>query len=638
MRTRHVEILRIMLNIQVVDVSRLMRIYDISKRTLFYDLEEINHYISRLGKLRVEHESIILEGDLDKIDTYVSENVIDPFYVRQERQERILLSILEDENKSLDDFVEMFGVGKTTIFSDIELIRSELLHDGLSLEYNKRYYVEGSEYKVRDIYLRLLAHKPFDYRLIKEDVLEFNKKYNLYLSDYSMFYLSQLLNLIKRRGQASLSDTRWLEIKGRTDVEDVCFDVMELIENKDESQYLKSYILSISTSSHRDVSKIVSLYVNELLTEVKFKMALDVKWDSAFINSLQNHLIASYYRIKFGYPALNPSLNEIRVKYFYLYLNIKTIVRSIDHISIFHQMRDEEIGFVVAYIGGYLYEYSSDDFDHHRVILVCPHGRAVAHHLSSQIEKLFPNVEIIGAYSINQLGSIVENYDTILTTLDLPYYQNVIKVHPILSEGDKEKLQREFGNITKPKGKLEDKILEAVGKHATILNRDELVKDIHELLKFGMIKERYQPMLNELITKERIQVVDSIGDWKEAIALASVPLIKENVFGDDYVQAMINGVQEFGPYIVLADEFALPHASSQGDVKEIAISVLVTKEAVDMKGKPVKVFMVLATVDNESHLKALSALSDIIGNDDDLALIKEGDVDVIYNLLGKGGV
>lgn len=145
-------------------------------------------------------------------------------------------------------------------------------------------------------------------------------------------------------------------------------------------------------------------------------------------------------------------------------------------------------------------------------------------------------------------------------------------------------------------------------------------------------------MLNELITKERIQVVDSIGDWKEAIALASVPLIKENVFGDDYVQAMINGVQEFGPYIVLADEFALPHASSQGDVKEIAISVLVTKEAVDMKGKPVKVFMVLATVDNESHLKALSALSDIIGNDDDLALIKEGDVDVIYNLLGKGGV
>jgi mannitol operon transcriptional antiterminator len=50
------------------------------------------------------------------------------------------------------------------------------------------------------------------------------------------------------------------------------------------------------------------------------------------------------------------------------------------------------------------------------------------------------------------------------------------------------------------------------------------------------------------------------------------------------------------------------------------------------------VFMVLATVDNESHLKALSALSDIIGNDDDLALIKEGDVDVIYNLLGKGGV
>ena len=145
-------------------------------------------------------------------------------------------------------------------------------------------------------------------------------------------------------------------------------------------------------------------------------------------------------------------------------------------------------------------------------------------------------------------------------------------------------------------------------------------------------------MLNELITKDRIKVVDSIGDWKEAIALASAPLLKENIFGDDYVNAMINAVEEFGPYIVLADEFALPHASNQGNVNKIAISVLVSKEAVDMKGKPVKVFMVLATVDNESHLKALAALSDIIGEDDKLALIKEGDVEVIYNLLGKGGV
>lgn len=638
MRTRHVEILRIMLNNKTVDLSRLMRIYDISKRTLFYDIEEINHYISSLGKLRVEQDSVILEGDLDKIDAHVSENVIELFYARQERQERILLSILDDECKTLDDYVEMFGVSKTTIFSDIELIRSELLQDGITLQYNKRYYVVGSEYEIRDIYLRLVALKPFDFTLIKDEVLAFNKKYNLYLSDYSMFYLSQLLNLIERRGHGTLSDDRWLEIKGRTDVEDVNFDVMELLKDKNESQYLKSYILSISTSSHRDVSKIVSLYVNELLTEVKYKIALDVKWDPTFISSLQNHLIASYYRIKFGYPALNPSLNEIRVKYFYLFLNIKTIVRSIDHISIFHQMRDEEIGFVVAYIGGYLYEHSVDDFSHHRVILVCPHGRAVAHHLSSQVEKLFPNVEIIGAYSINQLGSIVENYDTILTTLDLPYYKNVIKVHPILSEADKEKLKDVFGDVAKPKTNLEDKLIATIEKYTHIINRDELVKEINEVLKFGNIKERYQPMLNELITKDRIKVVDSIGDWKEAIALASAPLLKENIFGDDYVNAMINAVEEFGPYIVLADEFALPHASNQGNVNKIAISVLVSKEAVDMKGKPVKVFMVLATVDNESHLKALAALSDIIGEDDKLVLIKEGDVEVIYNLLGKGGV
>lgn len=143
-------------------------------------------------------------------------------------------------------------------------------------------------------------------------------------------------------------------------------------------------------------------------------------------------------------------------------------------------------------------------------------------------------------------------------------------------------------------------------------------------------------MLQELIKAERIQVVDYVPDWEQAIALASQPLLDASVIEQAYIDAMIAAIHEFGPYIVLADEFALPHASNAGHVKEVAIALLVLEEAVDLLGKPVKVFMVLATIDNQSHLKALASLTNILSEDENLELIKKGNIDEIVSLF-KGG-
>lgn len=144
-------------------------------------------------------------------------------------------------------------------------------------------------------------------------------------------------------------------------------------------------------------------------------------------------------------------------------------------------------------------------------------------------------------------------------------------------------------------------------------------------------------MLKELVQVERIQVLDSVSDWKMAIRISSQPLLDDGVIDETYVDTMIGAVNEYGPYIVLADEFALPHASNQPNVKEVAISTLVLKEPVDMEGKPVRIVMTLATIDNQSHLKALSSLVEIISDDENLQQIKDGSVEEIYKILREGG-
>lgn len=57
-----------------------------------------------------------------------------------------------------------------------------------------------------------------------------------------------------------------------------------------------------------------------------------------------------------------------------------------------------------------------------------------------------------------------------------------------------------------------------------------------------------------------------------------------------YLENMIRSVEENGPYMVLADYFALMHAKPGLGVNEQSMSLLVVKDAVDMKGKPIHIF------------------------------------------------
>jgi transcriptional antiterminator len=626
-----------MLNNLSVDVEKMLNIYEISKRTLFYDLEEINYEIGAFGKLKVIQDEVVVDGNLDAIKKHLSDNVLIPYYQAKERQERILLTVLENKKLSLDDYVDLFNVSKSTIFSNIETLRAELAPYDIQLEYEKQYKLKGSERKIRDMYLQLLSLKTFDYEKISKAVIQFNQEHQLHLSDYSMYYLSSFIEFIQARYSQHDAISDKLGASDYYLIDDINLDVQHLlqIDNVSEQRYLKSYILSLSTITHKDVTTIVKQYVHELLHEVKVRLALDLEWNQALISNLENHLMASFYRIHFNFAALNPTLTDIKVKYFYLFLNVKSIIRSLNHQSVFYKMRDEEIGFVVAYLGGYIYESLSQiGQKQYKVILICPQGRAVAQHLKAQLENTFPEINIIGAYSINQLGYIIKNYDYIITTLELPHYQNVIKVQPILSEYDKQQLENLFGLHASES--LLSKVMTVVENHTLIKDRESLMSALENVLGHKHESRRYQPMLQELIKAERIQVVDYVPDWEQAIALASQPLLDASVIEQAYIDAMIAAIHEFGPYIVLADEFALPHASNAGHVKEVAIALLVLEEAVDLLGKPVKVFMVLATIDNQSHLKALASLTNILSEDENLELIKKGNIDEIVSLF-KGG-
>jgi len=126
-------------------------------------------------------------------------------------------------------------------------------------------------------------------------------------------------------------------------------------------------------------------------------------------------------------------------------------------------------------------------------------------------------------------------------------------------------------------------------------------------------------MLIDEIKISDIQIKIDVKDWKEAIRQASLPLVESEKISTTYVDAMINVVEEKGPYIVITKHIALAHARPEYGVLEKGLSFTTLNNPVPFGSQPfdpVKLIITLAATDSESHLDVLSELADVLSDED----------------------
>ena len=106
-------------------------------------------------------------------------------------------------------------------------------------------------------------------------------------------------------------------------------------------------------------------------------------------------------------------------------------------------------------------------------------------------------------------------------------------------------------------------------------------------------------------------------DWREAVRLAGEALVKTGVATEAYTTAMIETVEDLGPYIVIAPGFALAHARPSPAVLRTGISWVGLADPVEFGNQandPVRLVIGLAAVDHDSHIDIMSALADLLDN------------------------
>lgn len=128
-------------------------------------------------------------------------------------------------------------------------------------------------------------------------------------------------------------------------------------------------------------------------------------------------------------------------------------------------------------------------------------------------------------------------------------------------------------------------------------------------------------MLKEIIAKNHFSFHESFPNWEEAIAASYTPLLKEGIVEQQYIQAVIDCVKQYGPYIVIIPQVAMPH-STEGATgcHATAISFMKVKNEVDFDpsdpDKKATLFFSLASTDHEKHIENLQQLMDTLMNEE----------------------
>ncbi|WP_409482459.1 PTS sugar transporter subunit IIA [Helcococcus ovis] len=633
MKKRQKEILNYIFNNQNIDFDYILKKFNISKRTLYYDIEDINYEIKKHGKLEKLDNLLIYHGsDEIKNEFNLNKKIVEDI---EYRRNKIIDKIFNDDVENLDLLSEELIISKNTIINDLENIKNKLKKFKIVLIYDSRYKVLGDENLIREFYLK---HLMLDEDLLKYSdnrILKINKEANLKLTDFSISYLSKYLYFCEKRIKKGhiLKELNFnaLEVKNIY-YYNIVSNIIDF-ENDLENVYLVAYIASLTNTRNKEIKTEIKDYIEKLIFNFEKFSAIHINDKENFVKQISNHFLSSYYRIKFDFPIVNPLLDDIKNEYSYLFEVVKDSINQIDN-DVFKNLREDEIGFITVYFGSNINYFLNENI---KVIIVCPNGLMISKLIEMQIINYFPTVEIVDSISSRDIKKINKSYDYIISTIDLNDYNNVILVNPIFSNQNIAELSEKlikFNYFISENAIY--KLIEIIKQNAKVYDEDKLSKEIFKFfIKKKELKERRDPLLSELLNENRVTKIKEVNDWKVAIAEASKPLIDDKSIDESYVELMINSVLEYGPYIVLEDGFAMPHANGGKGVNKLSVSIMALENPVDLLGKSVRVFLVLATTDSKTHLRALSALSKILEDEENIKILETGDYEKIINLIKK---
>ncbi|MGB9812892.1 MAG: BglG family transcription antiterminator [Thermovenabulum sp.] len=657
-----------------VKIENLSREFNVSKRTIQYDLDKINYFLKTHGfpclerrpkkgiRLSLKEKQDLLEVLKRKIKFYY-------YSTPKERQNKILSELFKAKGFiTIETISNLLGVSRSTAIKDLLKVSEWLYKNNLKLITLPRYGVkiDGDERAIRRaalLFLRenlgtdlplleeiesqnvLINKDPImkllegiDINLIVNAVKKAEEQFNINLTDKTFNALTlHIAFAIKRilSGKDILMPKEELSrLKNYREFEIALFIVERLKEYfsleipQDEVGYITIHLIGGNFvkedfSSYKENLFLVQIIAARLIELVGKEFKMDFSMDKDLFNNLIQHLGPAFYRLKNGIPIVNPILKEIKESFTDIYEACRKSIKEIENISGF-LINEDEIGYIAIHFGASIERMKMSEERTFNAYVVCGTGIGTAEFLTLRLKKEFRNLNILGTASIHNVREVVfaRPVDLIISTMSLQIEDvPVVHVSPILSEKDIENIKKvlsilEKKEVPSQKGiKIIETIMNAIERYAEVKDKEGLYKELYKILyndEADNMKGDGQPVLKELLTKDTIRLKVKAENWEDAVRIGGKLLFEKGFIESTYIDAMVKNVKEIGPYIVIAPGIAMPHARPEDGVKKVCMSLITLKEPVEFGNKDNDPVRLVICFGAVDHESHLKALSELM--------------------------
>lgn len=658
-----------------ITVQALAALLNVSRRTIYSDLEKVNdwlaeHHLAKIKQVRGQGLYIDEPTRKELIRNYFFTGMTYYEFSPAERKAWIFIHAAgADQACFLEDIRQLFQVSRNTILEDVKKLKEEVKAYQLSIHTERKtgYVIRGNENKIRMLlinYLSMVTPHEGWYDALSD--LQDAPKRNQALQPYSIFnthligVLRQLIHDYEHRFMIEFTDEvldniviwfffflRRISQKEFVEVDPIEKEVIETTDEyagvhllckhlseslnmtipDNEVHYFTRFLLSakvnynLRTRLESEEMQELLQVVEKMVSDFQLYAAIEFQEPQQLIQNLLLHLKPAYYRIKYGIEIENALRDSVIQNYPEVFHLTKKVVHHFEDLM-GQSIAESEVAFIAMHFGGWLRkEGLMLEQTVKRMLIVCTNGLGTSRLLESQLEGLFSDIQTTGVASLREYEKMDLDVDFIVSTIALEDKGvPVFVINPVLNNEDKEqlliKVNSLFGYSPKKQIYSVETIMDIVKRYAVIEDDKALSKELRRYLHppINMESETPKPNLAELLPPDRILLRKQVSSWKKAISIAAEPLLKQGYIQEEYIFKMIENVEANGPYIIISEYFALPHANPDNGVVKTGMSMLHLEEPVDILGKPAKVIVVLASKGNEQHLKALSQLTKLFSD------------------------
>lgn len=451
-------------------------ILNVSEGTLSNDLDKLEDWIREreLKLVRKPGLGIYIEGEEDKIRQAISSMVYE--FVDEEQiiniiKEKISLDKKDKNKLELDIKNRLLSLIEKDTIKTIEKYVSQM---------------EGEEelHLADSAYIALIVHLSLAMQRIKnEEKIDFNEEALNELRNLPEFDIARKLSeKLAKAFDVSIPDGEigyiTMHLKGAK---------LDMVNSKEDYKNITQFHLS----------KLAMEIIKTAEIETSYPLTKDKKLEQ----DLVNHLGPAVSRLKMNLVIRNPLLDRIKEDYKDIYNVSKRCCKVLKNIGK-GTIPESEIAYIAMHIAAAI-ERIKNNLAKPRIIVACGSGIGTSRLLSAKLLILFPNIDIVdtvSSFTINNKMLLEKDVDLIISTINLDIDFPCITVSPMLTDKDKEKINK-FLNM--PVNRYRVSGNEKVGS----VNKEQEYEDVLTLTSYGSaIKslldnfEVYED--NEITTKE----------------------------------------------------------------------------------------------------------------------------------------